>query len=224
MPHDEDLYDRMKSVILDSASSLSLPIPTKALERRFVTSSTPVREVLIELCKEDLVDHSKGRGFFLRPLSYGELVNYYQVLGHYLLDLAAFVSGAERRRTALRQQLVVGRYGPAAVNLYKEVLAFLSTARVAYRYPHHRFLSQALFRCAPVLYLDVCSRNLNRTRMVSRKFLVSLVRDDFDEIADKIEQFVEERIGALPQVLEQLDGHALDLHSWANENASSSDG
>jgi DNA-binding GntR family transcriptional regulator len=80
----ETLRTRVRTLLRDHLLEGQLPPASRINESevaaRFGVSRTPLREALLGLEKEGLLDHAAGRGFFVRPLSVEEARDIYPVL------------------------------------------------------------------------------------------------------------------------------------------------
>jgi DNA-binding GntR family transcriptional regulator len=80
----ETLRTRVRTLLRDHLLEGQLPpasrINESEVSARFGVSRTPLREALLGLEKEGLLDHVAARGFFVRPLSVEEAREIYPVL------------------------------------------------------------------------------------------------------------------------------------------------
>jgi DNA-binding GntR family transcriptional regulator len=98
----ETLRIRVRTLLRDHLLEGQLPPASRINESevaaRFGVSRTPLREALLGLEKEGLLDHAAGRGFFVRPLSVEEAREIYPVLWtleSLALQLRGFPDAAE---------------------------------------------------------------------------------------------------------------------------------
>jgi DNA-binding GntR family transcriptional regulator len=76
----ESAYSEIKALILHGAIAPHAQIDEKAIAARFGMSRTPVREALLRLENEGLVDIERGRGIVVRALSSGDMREIYQAI------------------------------------------------------------------------------------------------------------------------------------------------
>lgn len=100
------------------------PLTIIDLAREFRLSPTPVREALSRLAGQGLVEEVPGKGYFVRLLQPGDLV---ELLSLHLLFVAAGLDAAERHRQGVKQS--VQQVAPALPDL-PHVTADLDLARV----------------------------------------------------------------------------------------------
>jgi len=78
-PWPEVILDRLRSAILDGAAPPGSAIPVDGVAEAFVVSRIPVREALIRLVGEGLVDHQPRSGYTVARLTRDELSQFYAV-------------------------------------------------------------------------------------------------------------------------------------------------
>lgn len=69
-----DIYESLRSMLLDGSYSSGDHLPASILADSLRSSITPVREALIRLSAECLVENIQGRGFFVRGIGPQELI------------------------------------------------------------------------------------------------------------------------------------------------------
>lgn len=106
---DASPYERLKLLILSGEIGMGQPLAERSLAERLGVSRTPVRETLLRLQKEGLVQIVQGRGAFVMSYSIEDLIEIYEVrLGlepvaarlscpHISLEELAFFEGAFNR-------------------------------------------------------------------------------------------------------------------------------
>ncbi len=99
----EAILRELKRVILDGAAAPGLPIPVDEVAARYQVSRIPVREALMSLVGEGLVEHRSRAGYTVATLTPGELREFYLV--REALEAAA-LGAAVRRATAADDALV----------------------------------------------------------------------------------------------------------------------
>ena len=68
-----DLYDQLRSDLLDGVLEPGKKLATEALCERYLTSQTPLREALSRLVADGLVDRREQRGFAVSDISSADL-------------------------------------------------------------------------------------------------------------------------------------------------------
>jgi DNA-binding GntR family transcriptional regulator len=76
----DDVYGRLKHYILGDAARPSEHIQMSQLSRHFGVSITPIREALIRLAGEQIIELRAGRGFFYKEFVPAEQIKIYEVL------------------------------------------------------------------------------------------------------------------------------------------------
>ncbi len=99
----EAILGELKRVILDGAAGPGLPIPVDEVAAHYQVSRIPVREALMSLVGEGLVEHRARAGYIVATLTPGELREFYLV--REALEAAA-LAAAVRRATAADDELV----------------------------------------------------------------------------------------------------------------------
>lgn len=72
-------YDRLKELILDGRFAAGAPLTERALATELGVSRTPVREAILGLEKEGLVQIIDGRGAFVASYSVDDVIQIYHV-------------------------------------------------------------------------------------------------------------------------------------------------
>ncbi|WP_315766254.1 GntR family transcriptional regulator [Bradyrhizobium sp. SZCCHNS2005] len=96
-------YQALKRKILDGDLPFGEPITVKALESEIGFSAIPIREALIALSAEDLIDFFPGRGFFTKHLEAEGMSQRLDLL-HNLLEISVRTL-PDGRQAALRRHL-----------------------------------------------------------------------------------------------------------------------
>ncbi len=78
-PWPDVILDRLRSAILDGAAPPGSAIPVDGVAEAFTVSRIPVREALIRLVGEGLVDHQPRAGYTVARLTRDELSQFYAV-------------------------------------------------------------------------------------------------------------------------------------------------
>ena len=79
LPWPEQIRDRLRTAILEGAAPPGCAIPVDAVAETFAVSRIPVREALIGLVGEGLVDHQPRSGYVVAQLTRDELSQFYAV-------------------------------------------------------------------------------------------------------------------------------------------------
>ena len=99
----EAILGELKRVILDGGAAPGLPIPVDEVAAHYQVSRIPVREALMSLVGEGLVEHRARAGYTVATLTPGELREFYLV--REALEAAA-LAAAVRRATPADDELV----------------------------------------------------------------------------------------------------------------------
>lgn len=75
MTRTEQVYEQLRSEILDGALSPAQRLKTASLSRQFGLSMTVIREALTRLAEQGLVVAAPNRGFMVKPLTIADLVD-----------------------------------------------------------------------------------------------------------------------------------------------------
>ncbi len=97
----EDAYRRLKREILENRMKPGFRAPEPAIAERLGMSRTPVREALVRLAGEKLVELVPRRGARVLPVSPGDMREIYQVLTALEPEAAADVARARPDKAAL---------------------------------------------------------------------------------------------------------------------------
>jgi DNA-binding GntR family transcriptional regulator len=96
--------DELHHAILEGALKPGERLRAEALAQRFGTSRTPIREALLQLEAQGLVEVEPNRGAVVKPFDAADLMDLYEVRA--LLEPAAAARAATRIGEAQRAQLV----------------------------------------------------------------------------------------------------------------------
>ena len=99
----EAILGELKRVILDGGAAPGLPVPVDEVAAHYQVSRIPVREALMSLVGEGLVEHRARAGYTVATLTPGELREFYLV--REALEAAA-LAAAVRRATPADDELV----------------------------------------------------------------------------------------------------------------------
>ena len=72
-------YERLKELILDGRFAAGAPLTERALATELGVSRTPVREAILRLDREGLVEIVDGRGAFVASYSFEDIIQIYHV-------------------------------------------------------------------------------------------------------------------------------------------------
>jgi DNA-binding GntR family transcriptional regulator len=97
------VHDELRHAILDGALGPGERLRAEALAERFGTSRTPVREALLRLEREGLVDVQPNRGAVVRPFDTADLLDLYEVRA--LIEPHAAARAATRIAPAALERL-----------------------------------------------------------------------------------------------------------------------
>ncbi|MCK9877679.1 GntR family transcriptional regulator [Frankia sp. Ag45/Mut15] len=103
----EAILGELKRVILDGAAGPGLPIPVDEVAARYQVSRIPVREALMSLVGEGLVEHRARAGYTVAALTPAELREFYLV--REALEASA-LAAAVRRATAADDERVLAAH------------------------------------------------------------------------------------------------------------------
>lgn len=73
------VYTKLRELVLNQAIRPNEKLSIRVLATRFGTSTTRVREALIRLAVEGMIEHLPNGGFFTRPLALGDLQDAYGI-------------------------------------------------------------------------------------------------------------------------------------------------
>lgn len=160
------VYIKLKKSIIFRNLIDGYSICIESAAKELHCSTIPVREALIRLCAEDLVEHEPGRGFFIRPMTFINLESHY----HLIFDLMRFAISRQRaypRSTAnvhflqwLNEQKELDKEIKSSSDKYEELITQISKAI-----------------CDPVTW-SILSRLLEKTAYF--RFQIHSERSDID--------------------------------------------
>lgn len=210
------LYCEIKRKIMTGGFPLGRPIGIKALEQEFSSSAIPVREVLIEMATEDLIDFVPNRGFFTKPPDASDVVASLELMQFFLVDAARYMAASRIRRDILSQEVesyILDIRRASISSMFDRVKQACSIFTEHYRQPHADFLNILTSKCAYVLYIDGIVHNSNvNIEKASCFYFMAVVRGNVDRLEQTIGAFVEERCDRITNTLAHLS-HAHRLLS-----------
>ena len=79
-PLRDDVRELLRNRICDQHFQPGASLSPADLAKQFSVSPTPMREALIELARDGLIENSPNRGFLIRPLSIAEVTEIYPLI------------------------------------------------------------------------------------------------------------------------------------------------
>lgn len=147
-------YQTIKRKIINGDLPFGAPITVKTLEVEIGFSAIPIREALIALAAEDLIDFFPGRGFFNKRLEAQSLVLRLDLLQHLLLASAIALPGSRRR--ILRKRLLrdATRLLSVSESVFENVSLLTDIFDTYFVHPTAIFTRTAIAQCARYLLID----------------------------------------------------------------------
>ncbi|MBY3027439.1 GntR family transcriptional regulator [Rhizobium leguminosarum] len=147
-------YHALKRKIVDGEFPFGAPITVKALESEFEFSAIPIREALIALAAEDLIDFYPGRGFFNKRLDAESIAMRLEVLQNLLLASAATLP--DGRKNLVRKRLLDDgiRLREPANSIFESVRLITDILDTYFVHPTAIFTRTAIAQCARYLTID----------------------------------------------------------------------
>lgn len=84
----DDVYDRLRDEILSCALEPGTPIHEQELAQRFEVSKSPIRDALLRLQEQNLVEVLPRKGYRVRPISLTDAVEMYEMRALYERECA----------------------------------------------------------------------------------------------------------------------------------------
>lgn len=78
--HNSSIYANLKKILLSENTLKRHSLSIDKLSQQLNASSIPVREALIRLAAEDLIDYEKGKGFYTKDMTLKSIEYSYQLL------------------------------------------------------------------------------------------------------------------------------------------------
>jgi DNA-binding GntR family transcriptional regulator len=164
---DSDIYTSIKTAVFRGEFSAERSIPIEKTARNLGCSPIPLREVLVRLASEDVLDHHKSIGFFPKRLSSDHVLTAYATLFDLIecaLRQKGMVTGGQnkhRLKLLIEQDAEFGGKLRSCPDFYEKVLQTLVASVTS----------------GPVK--DVVHQLTQRTAMFRYKTFA--IRSDFDE-------------------------------------------
>jgi DNA-binding GntR family transcriptional regulator len=196
------LYSAIKRDLVNGWLGHGIPIDLRSIEAANRVSSIPVREALVALAAEDLVDFMPGRGFFSKPLDITRARNQVDMAKLLLLDFAEYLKEHKPRRILLRGKLVQSRTPKHSDTPFDTAEYISALIRPSYRLPQAATLSTVLFGLATVVYHDALSRDaIQDTRDEVRSYFILLSAGRIDQARRASLEFMTSRYERLADTL-----------------------
>ena len=147
-------YQALKRKIIDGDMPFGAPITVKRLEAEIGFSAIPIREALIALAAEDLIDFFPGRGFFNKRLEVEGLVLRLDLLQHLLLACATALPNS--RRPILRRRLFqdASKLRSVSESAFEYVSLMSDIFDTYFAHPIAILTRTAIAQCARYLLID----------------------------------------------------------------------
>ncbi|NKN09754.1 GntR family transcriptional regulator [Rhizobium laguerreae] len=147
-------YQALKRKIVDGELPFGAPITVKALESELGFSAIPIREALIALAAEDLIDFYPGRGFFNKRLDAESIALRLEFLQNLLLASAATLPHG--RKNLVRKRLLDDgiRLREPANSVFESVKLITDIIDTYFPHPTAIFTRTAIAQCARYLVID----------------------------------------------------------------------
>lgn len=147
-------YQALKRKIVDGELPFGAPISVKALEAEVGFSAIPIREALIALAAEDLIDFLPGRGFFNKRLEAESVTQRLDFLQNLMLASAATLPSG--LKSILRKRLLQDRLklSGASESVFERVSLMTEIFDTYFAHPTAIFTRTAIAQCARYLVID----------------------------------------------------------------------
>lgn len=214
--HQKPVYDYIKHQIVDGVLGYGKPIDIRDISETLLVSNIPIREALMVLSSEDLVDFKPGRGFRTKPINIKRCYNQLDFLSVLLNDSASYLTETKIRRDKIAQlqieHLPVSSGQSIELGLFDITSAFSKVVCSIYRQPQAEVLQRLLFSTAAIFQteceLSARSGQLNR---YLNHYCNCIKTNRFVEVVRSIDLFIEHNKKSLFQTLYVLsDGHGED--------------
>lgn len=113
----DDVYERLRDDILSCALQPGTPVHEQALAQRFEVSKSPIRDALLRLHEQNLVDVLPRKGYRVRPISLSDAVEMYELRLMYERECA--LRAIEHASDAVLAALDEFRAGPRGRDMAK---------------------------------------------------------------------------------------------------------
>ncbi|WP_170973446.1 GntR family transcriptional regulator [Rhizobium sp. FKY42] len=147
-------YQALKRKLVEGELPFGAPITVKVLESELGFSAIPIREALIALAAEDLIDFYPGRGFFNKRLDAESIAMRLEFLQNLLLASAATLPHG--RKNLLRKRLLLDgvRLREPPHSIFENVTLITDILDTYFAHPTAIFTRTAIAQCARYLVID----------------------------------------------------------------------
>ncbi|WP_064697140.1 GntR family transcriptional regulator [Rhizobium aegyptiacum] len=207
-------YQALKRKIVEGDIPFGAPISVKSLEAEISSSAIPIREALIALAAEDVIDCYPGKGFFNKRLDVESVTLRLEFLENLMLASAA--TFPDTRRSVLRKRLNQDglRSRATADQIFDNVTMVSEIFDTYFAHPTAIFTRAAIAQCARYLLLDEQLAGGDGRRLwksVCTYFWLASGQSAH-KLNAEINAFFEIRKRRVPEIIEELKEHEM-LHA-----------
>ncbi len=207
----DDVYRRLKEYILNEVIRPPDRLQIGQLSRHFGVSITPIREALIRLATENIVESKSGRGFFYKEFIPGEQIKIYELL-FCLLEYLLGRRGSKPLPLSSDPELSPVASSPQDHRLTPAIMAAVVAREKLYM--------QIASSCGNEQFGELVGNLCERTR-VSRILALEQLQDNRRAMADNKSLVSLLQAGENQQVTkllqEQFRAKTATMHALANE-------
>lgn len=208
------VYEQIKRKLVLGHFRAGEAIAIRAIQDEIASSQVPIREALIQLAAEDLVEAFPGRGFFAKAYDVAEIMGNFDLISFFLWDAASFISADESRRDHLGAMLETDveqwAFQSNKSDAFDQTLFFIEVVGPLYRRPHSKILGRTLFRCAHLLYIDALLSN-DDLRQGTYIYLNRIHEGGIDDLKGDLVAYWAERKSRLPDILSYISNMAVKM-------------
>ncbi|WP_404406889.1 GntR family transcriptional regulator [Pelagibacterium halotolerans] len=152
------LTERLRRDLVNGRYQRGLPIEISKLELTYGVSAIPIREALISLAAEGLVEHLPRRGFRTASLDFLHVKNTLDYLELMLIDAAYYLAGNDLRREKVLASLK--KHFPLTADQMLSTTAYDVANRLCRvfqetgRQPHTAYLTRSAYGVADIIWYE----------------------------------------------------------------------
>lgn len=196
--NEKPVYLYIKRAIVNGECSFGQLIDVRLLEDRLKVSAIPIREALMALAAEDLIDFTPNYGFTTKQVDQQYYENQLDMLEYLLRDLAIDIARYRIIRERIQENL--RNYGHKTLStivensVYDGIEAFITLLNCKYRQPNANMLRVVLYSCGALLKKDSeLNEGIHTLCFSALCYLRAIVKCSTDCVVLHLRQFVEER-------------------------------